>query len=178
MGKQSNFYPAFPISTVPVGNQMINGGESLYKGSQLINEDGVTDKNTILLLNVWIHAGLPTSQIRDNQTARASWWEGPKIFFERVLQKMSQENNQISSSVQSCLILWDPMDCSMPGFPVHHQLRELAQTHVHRVGDTIQLSHPLSSPSPPAFNLSQHQGLFQWVSSSHQVAKVLELPSL
>ena len=178
MGKQSNFYPAFPISTVPVGNQMINGGESLYKGSQLINEDGVTDKNTILLLNVWIHAGLPTSQIRDNQTARASWWEGPKIFFERVLQKMSQENNQISSSVQSCLILWDPMDCSMPGFPVHHQLWELAQTHVHRVGDTIQLSHPLSSPSPPAFNLSQHQGLFQWVSSSHQVAKVLELPSL
>ena len=110
MGKQSNFYPAFPISTMPVGNQMINGGESLYKGSQLIHEDGVTDKNTVLLLNVWIHAGLPTSQIRDNQTARASWWEGPKIFFERVLQKMSQENDQISSSVQSCLILWDPMD--------------------------------------------------------------------
>ena len=59
------------------------------------------------------------------------------------------------------------MDCSTPGFPVHHQLPELAQTHVHRVGDAIQLSRPLSSPSPPAFNLSQHQGLFQWVSSSH-----------
>ena len=59
------------------------------------------------------------------------------------------------------------MDCSMPGFPVHHQLLELAQTHVHWVGDAIQLSHPLSSPSPPAFNLSQHQGLFQWISSSH-----------
>ena len=153
MGKQSNFYPAFPISTVPVGNQMINGGESLYKGSQLINEDGVTDKNTILLLNVWIHAGLPTSQIRDNQTARASWWEGPKIFFERVLQKMSQENNQISSSVQSCLILWDPMDCSMPGFPVHHQLRELAQTHVHGVGAASQPSHPQGSHSPPYRNV-------------------------
>ena len=66
------------------------------------------------------------------------------------------------------------MDCSMPGFPVHHQLPELAQTHVHRVGDAIQPSHPLSSPSPPAFNPSQHQGLFQWVPSSHQVAKVLE----
>ena len=66
------------------------------------------------------------------------------------------------------------MDCSTPGFPVHHQLLELAQTHVHRVGDAIQPSHPLSFPSPPAFNLSQHQGLFQWVSSSHQVAKVLE----
>ena len=64
------------------------------------------------------------------------------------------------------------MDCSMPGFPVHYQLPELAQTHVHQVSDAIQSSHPLSSPSPPAFNLSQHQVLFQWVSSSHQVAKV------
>ena len=66
------------------------------------------------------------------------------------------------------------MDCSMPGFPVHHQLAELAQTHVCWVSDASQPSHPLLSPSPPAFNLSQHQGLFQWVSSSHQVAKVLE----
>ena len=65
------------------------------------------------------------------------------------------------------------MDCSTPGFPGHHQLLELAQTHVHRVGDVIQTFCPLSSPSPPAFNLSQHQGLFQWVSSSQQVAKVL-----
>ena len=67
------------------------------------------------------------------------------------------------------------MDCSTPGFPVHHQLPELAQTHVHRVDDAIQSSHLLSSPSSPAFNISQHQGLFQWVSSLHQVAKVLEL---
>ena len=66
------------------------------------------------------------------------------------------------------------MDCSTPGLPVHHQLPELAQTHVHRVGDAIQPSHPLSSPSPHAFNHSQHQGLFQWLSSLHQVAKVLE----
>ena len=65
------------------------------------------------------------------------------------------------------------MDCSTPGLPVHHQLRELAQTHVHWVHDAIQPSHPLSSRSPPAFNLFQHQGLFQWVSSLHQVAKVL-----
>ena len=68
-----------------------------------------------------------------------------------------------SNSVQfscSVLSLCDPMDCSTPGFPVHHQLPELAQTHVHRVGNAIQLSHPLSSPFPPAFNLSQHQGLF------------------
>ena len=68
---------------------------------------------------------------------------------------------QFSLVPQSCPILYDPMDCSTPGFPVYHQLLELAQTHVHRVGDVIQPSHPLSSPSPPAFNLSQHQGLFQ-----------------
>ena len=72
------------------------------------------------------------------------------------------------------LILCNPVDCSTPGFPVHHQLPEPAQTHIHQVGDAIQPSHPLSSPSPSAFNLSQHQGLFQGVSSSHQVAKVLE----
>ena len=75
------------------------------------------------------------------------------------------------SSVQSCQTLCDPMDCSMPGFLVHHQLLELAQTHVYRVSDAIQPSHLLSSPSPPTFNTSQHQGLFKWVSSSHQVAK-------
>ena len=79
-----------------------------------------------------------------------------------------------SSVAQSCPTLCNPMDCSMLGLPVHHQLLELAQTYVHQVGDAIRLSHPLSSPSPPTFNLSQHQGLFQRVSSSHQVAKVLE----
>ena len=73
-----------------------------------------------------------------------------------------------------CLSLW-PMNCSMPGFPVHNQLLELTQTHVHSVGDAIQPSHPLSSPSLPALNLSQHQSLFQWVGSSHHVAKVLKL---
>ena len=81
----------------------------------------------------------------------------------------------VKSLTQSCLTLCDPMDCSMPGLPVHHQLPELAQTHVHRVGDAIQPSHPLSYPSPPAFNISQHQGLFQQVGSLHQVAKVSEL---
>ena len=81
---------------------------------------------------------------------------------------------QFSSVAQSCPTLCDPMDYSTPGFPVHHQLLELAQTHVHQVGDAMQPPHPLSSPSPPAPNLSQHQGLFQGVSSSHQVAKVLE----
>ena len=81
---------------------------------------------------------------------------------------------QFSSVAQSCLTLCDPMDCSMPGLPVHHQLPELTHTQVHSIGDAIQPSNPLSSPSPPTFNLSQHQGLFQWVSSLHQVAIVLE----
>ena len=72
---------------------------------------------------------------------------------------------QFSSVTQSCPTLYNPMDCNMPGFSVHHQLLELAQTHVYRVGDAIQPSYPLSFPSPPAFSLSQHQGLFKWVSS-------------
>ena len=81
---------------------------------------------------------------------------------------------QFSSVTQSCLTLCNPMNRSMPSLPVHHQLLESTQTHVHQVNDAFQPSHPLLSPSPPAPNPSQHQGLFQWVSSSHQVAKVLE----
>ena len=79
-----------------------------------------------------------------------------------------------SSVTQSCPNLWDPMNHSTPGLTVHHQLLESTQTHVPWVSDAIQPSHPLSSPSPPAPNPSQHQGLFQWVNSSHEVAKVLE----
>ena len=82
--------------------------------------------------------------------------------------------DMLSSVAQSCLILCDPMNCSTPGLPVHHQFPESTQTHVHWGGDAIQPSHPLSAPSPPALNLSQHQGLYKWVSSSHQVAKILE----
>ena len=94
---------------------------------------------------------------------------------EWITKMTKHEWTYILSSVQSLsrVRLCDPMDCSMPGFPVHHQLPELNQTHVHWAGDAIQSSHLVSSPSP-AFNLSQHQGLFQWASSSHQVAKVLE----
>ena len=81
---------------------------------------------------------------------------------------------QFSSVIQSCPPLCNPMNCSTPGLPVHHQLPEFTQTHVHPVSDAIQPSHFLSSHSPPAFNLSQHQGLFQWVNSLHEVARVLE----
>ena len=85
-----------------------------------------------------------------------------------------RDSVQFSSVTQFCPTLCDPMDCSTPGLPVHYQCPEFTQTHVHWVSDAIQQSHPLSSPSTPAFNHSQHQGHFKWVSSLHQVAKILE----
>ena len=87
---------------------------------------------------------------------------------------ISPSRSSVSSVGQSCLTLCDPMDCSTPGLPVHLQLPKRTQTHVHRVSDAIQPSPSLLSPSPPAFNLSQPQDVFKWVSSSHQMAKVLE----
>jgi len=92
---------------------------------------------------------------------------------KRQLEKLLA-SFQFSSVAQSCPPLCDPMNRSMPGLPVHHQLPEFTQTHVHWVSDVIQPSHPLLSPSPPALNPSQHQSLFQWVNSLHEVAKVLE----
>ena len=88
--------------------------------------------------------------------------------------KKNFRSDQSGSVAQSCSILCDPMNPSTPGLPVHHQLLEFTQTHVHRVSDAIQPSHPLSSPSPLAPNPSQHQSIFQRVNSSHEVAKVLE----
>ena len=101
-------------------------------------------------------------------------------FLKRVdpissLQKVCYGQFSSAQCLSHVQLLWTPKDYSMPDFPDHHQLPELAQTHVHQVSDAIQPSHPLSSPSPPTFNLPQHQGLFHWVRSSHQVAKELEL---
>ena len=93
----------------------------------------------------------------------------------RGKESTSNAGNQIRSVAQSCPTLCDPMHRSTPGLPVHHKLPEFIQTHVHWVGDAIEPSHPLSSPSQPALNLSQHQSLLRWVSSSHQVAKILAL---
>ena len=90
------------------------------------------------------------------------------------ISNLTCPSDQIRSVAQSCPTLCDPMNHSTPGLPVHHQLPEFTQTHVHWVSDAIQPPHPLSSPSPPAPNPSQHQSLFQWVNSSHEVAKVLE----
>ena len=99
---------------------------------------------------------------------------GKKKNYLYLFSWCNDSSQSVSSVTQSCPTLCDPMGCSTPGLPVHHQLPELAQIHVHWLGDAIQSSHPLSSPSPPTFNLSQHQGLFKWVTSSQQVAKALE----
>ena len=110
----------------------------------------------------------------------AQIWKQPKYPLTTEWMKMwsiytmEYYSVQFSSVTQSCPTLCDPMNHSMPGLPVHHQLPEFTETHVHRVGDAIQPFHPLSSPSPPAPNPCQHQSLFQWVNSSHEVAKVLE----
>ena len=92
----------------------------------------------------------------------------------RINSNLPLISPQSSSVAQLCPTLCDPMNRSTPGLPVHHQLPDFTQTHAHWVSDAIQPSHPLSSPSPPAPNPSQHQSLFQWVNSSHEVAKVLE----
>ena len=106
-----------------------------------------------------------------------AWYIHPSCTYREQEHCLQPSRTEICccSVTKSCLTLCDPMDCSTPGFPIYHQLPELAETHVHRVGDAIQPSPRLPSPSTPAFNLSRHQGLFQWVSSSHQVAKGLEL---
>ena len=126
----------------------------------------------------WRREWLPISSIL---TWRIPWTEEPVRLQFMESQRVGHDWAtftfiflQFSSVAQSCPTLCDPMDCSTPGFRVHHQLPDLAQTHVHQVSNAIQLAHPLLSPSPPAFNLSQHQALFKWVSFSHQVAKVLE----
>ena len=97
------------------------------------------------------------------------------LFVNKSSYSQSYGFSSCSSVAQSCPTLCNPMDCSTPGFPVPHHLPELAQTHVHWVGDAIQPSCPLLTPSAPALYVSQHQGLFQWDRSSHQAAKVLEL---
>ena len=103
--------------------------------------------------------------------AHWGWWPVPSLVHRMAGLQITV---QFSLVAQSCLTLCDPMDCSISGFPVHHQLPELTQTHVHCIGEAIQQYHPLSSPSSPTFNHSQHHGLFKWVSSLHQVARVLE----
>ena len=114
------------------------------------------------------------NQVTSNKSSGIHVYLKFKICAPRLYCLSNIKSVQFSSVAQSCPTLCDTMNCSMPGLPVHHQLPEFTQTHVHWVSDSIQPSHPPLSPSPPACNLSQHQGLFKWVSSWHQVAQVLE----
>ena len=139
-----------------------------YVGLQRLGHDWVTEHNWIpsppLALFVVMlpkaHLTLHSRMSGSRWLITPSWLSGSLV--------------QFSSVAQSCLTLCDPMNRSTSGLPVHHQLLEFTQTHVHLVSDAIQPSHPRSPPSPPAPNPSQHQSLFQWVNSSHEVAKVLE----
>ena len=133
--------------------------------------------------NYWAHLSqLPKpahSRACAPQQEKPLQWEAHTMQLENSSQSPQTEKSLCIDEDTvwfRCLVLSNSLwpHCSTPGFPVHHQLPELPQTHVHRVSDAIQPSRPLLSPSPPAFNLSQHQGLFQRVNSSHQVAKVLE----
>ena len=111
-----------------------------------------------LLVSTSLPSSTEPSQVpKPGNCRRASCPCPPALLVRPTLFPFSQ----FSSVAQSCPTLCNPMNLSRPGLPVHHQFPEVAQTHVHRIGDAIQPSHPLSSPSPPAFNLSQHQGLFQ-----------------
>ena len=112
-----------------------------------------------------------------NSVDRGAWWAAFRgVTKSHPTGRLNTHTTPVQFSLvaQSCPTLCNPMNHSTPGLPVHHQLLKFTQTHVHRVSDAIQPSHPLSSLSPPAPNPSQHQSLFQWVNSSHEVAKILE----
>ena len=126
----------------------------------------------ILIQQVW--SGTWNSAFLTISQVIRHCWSVDHIWSRKVSAHDSLSSVQFSSFTQLCPTLCDPMNCSTPGLPVHHQLPEFTETHIHWVGDAIQPSHPLSSSSPPAPNPSQHQSLFQWVKSLHEVAKVLE----
>ena len=132
-------------------------------------EDGKLMSQNNHLIGVWMPFFKNRTQSRKRWRSKVRW---PLIL---QISPEIEASGSCCLVAKSCLTLCDPMNCSMPSFPVLHYLPEFAQTHVHWVGDAIQPSHLLSPPSPPALSLPQHQGLFQWVSSSYQVTKVLEL---
>ena len=137
------------------------------QGNDLVNCEAWLDKSEICRAGteIAVHRISPSSR----NPSFSSY--GLSADWMRTIQFSSVQS---SSVAQSCPTLCDPMNCSMPGLPIHHHLPQFTQTHIHQVRDAIQPSHPGSSPSPPAPNPSQHQGLFQRVNSSHEVSKVLE----
>ena len=169
-------------------------GRSQHMGSQRIRHDPKTSprvSHSVVSNSLWPHA-LQLSRLLcpwgspGKNTAVGCHSPLQGIFPTRgqnlgllpcrqALHHLSHQRSLFSSVTPLCLIPCNPVDCSTPGLPIHHQLQEFTQTHVHWVSDAIQPSHLLLSPAPSTFNLSQHQGPFKWVSSSHQVARVLEL---
>ena len=138
-------------------------------------EKGFAPRCIICKRSEIINTGRKKAQNHYSRTPRVCQETTPDtILLSNRGSHLQADSAQFSSVAQSCQTLCNPMNRSTPGLPVHHQLPEFTQAHVHWVGDAIQPSHPLSSPSPPAPNSSQHQSLFQWVDSSHEVAKVLE----
>ena len=117
---------------------------------------------------------MPTVGFPENWRRLRGFILQPDNWIKMPVMLLHCSSVQFNSVAQSCPTLCDPMNCSTPGLPVHYQIPEFAQTYIHQVSDAIQPSHPLSSPSPSAPNPSQHQRLFQWVTSLHDVAKVLE----
>ena len=146
----------YPHEKILIGNEMIQWWGCVLPGSQILSF-----QNFCLSIWTWISGKFNLTLLK-NWMRFASLREKKRCF-------------SVSSVAQSCLTLCSPMDCSMPGFPVLHYLLEFARTHVYWISDAIQTSHPLSSPILSALSLVQTQGLFQWVCSSNQVAKVLEL---
>ena len=146
------------------------GGHFLLQCMKVKSESEVAQS----CLTLSMDCSLPGSSAHGIFQARVLEWDA--ITFSSVIYsiRIKWVSVQFSSVAQSCLTLCDSMNRSTPGLPVYHQLPEFTQTHVHRVSDAIQPSHPLLSLSPPVPNPSQHQSLFQWVNSSHEVAKVLE----
>ena len=167
------------IQDIPIAKPLFLPGNSLRSHPLLISLVASSGTDTTLHFRFGLMG--PTSSIREPEPQTLStafhsrtgiWPSWAKII--RAFPRASNGIVQFSSVAQLCPTLCNPMDGNTPGLPVHYRLLEFTQTHVHWVGDAIQPSHPLSSPSPPTFNLSQHQGLFKWVSSSHEVATVLE----
>ena len=159
--------------SAPVGQTVAHGQEL-----SLVTQGSMSHHPLCVLwpLNsVWQYTLLSCLKSFLYLVSRDSWFS-PDIPDTPLLSlpPLPNSSDQIRSVSQSCLTFCDPMNCSMPGLPVHQQLPEFTQTHVHWASDAIQPSHPLSSPSPPAPNPSQHQSLFQWVNSSHEVTKGLE----
>ena len=163
------------LKTVPKRMYIISRGVHLHLRPQRISTQ-VFNKGELPIKINQTHDKTSHHQwrVQKQQMVKSDLKSSDCHFQSHLKRACARNKTQLCAlPVQLRLTLFNPMNRSTPGFPVHHQLLELAQTHVHWVSDAIQPSHPLSSPSPPAFSLSQHQGLFQWVNFS-QVAKVLE----